>query len=118
MTILGNPVEVNLEDILFATGFSASAGTATVYVQALAERYRSRVRLMHVVDLSAASEPPKTGFGIDVFRKVGRESLSQLRSELDSEEIHGDTVLCEAKDPAQEILEATEQRSTSLLVIG
>jgi nucleotide-binding universal stress UspA family protein len=118
MTILGNPVEVNLEDILFATDFSASAGTATVYVQALAERYRSRVRLMHVVDLSAASEPPKTGFGIDVFRKVGRESLSQLRSELDSEEIHVDTVLCEAKDPAQEILEATEQRSTSLLVIG
>jgi len=118
MTILGNPVELSLENILFATDFSASAGTAKVYVQALAERYRSRVRLMHVVDLSSASEAPERGFGIDVFRKVGRESLSDLKSELDSAEMHVETVLSEAMDPAQEILDATEQDSTNLLVIG
>ena len=61
MTILGNPVEVSLESILFATDFSASAETAKLYVQALAERYRSRVRLMHVVDLAAAFKAPGRG---------------------------------------------------------
>ena len=54
MTILGNPVEVSLEGILFATDFSPSAETAKLYVQALAERYRSKVRLMHVVELAVA----------------------------------------------------------------
>jgi nucleotide-binding universal stress UspA family protein len=118
MTILGNPVEVSLDNILFATDFSASAGTAKAYVQALAERYRSQVRLMHVVDLSAASEPPGADFSIDVLRKVGRESLSRLKSELDWEKIPVETVLSEAVDPAAAILEATEQGSTNLLVIG
>jgi nucleotide-binding universal stress UspA family protein len=118
MTILGNPVEVSLDNILFATDFSASAGTAKAYVQALAERYRSQVRLMHVVDLSAASEPPGADFSIDVLRKVGRESLSRLKSEPDWEKIPVETVLSEAVDPAAAILEATEQGSTNLLVIG
>jgi nucleotide-binding universal stress UspA family protein len=118
MTILGNPVEVSLDNILFATDFSASAGTAKAYVQALAERYRSQVRLMHVVDLSAASEAPGADFSIDVLRKVGRESLSRLKSELDWEKIPVETVLSEAVDPAAAILEATEQGSTNLLVIG
>ena len=58
MTVLGNPVEVSLENILFATDFSESAETAKLYVQALAERYRSRVRMMHVVDLSAPLTRP------------------------------------------------------------
>jgi nucleotide-binding universal stress UspA family protein len=118
MTILGNPVEVSLDNILFATDFSASAGTAKAYVQALAERYRSQVRLMHVVDLSAASEAPGADFSIDVLRKVGRESLSRLKSEPDWEKIPVETVLSEAVDPAAAILEATEQGSTNLLVIG
>ena len=83
MTVLGNPVEVSLENILFATDFSASAETAKLYVQALAERYRSRVRVMHVVDLSAAFKAPDAGLSIDVFRRSGEESLSRLESELD-----------------------------------
>ncbi len=118
MTVLGNPVEVSLENILFATDFSASAETAKLYVQALAERYRSRVRLMHVVDLSAAFKAPEAGLSIDVFRRVGSESLSRLKSELASERIRVETVLCEAMDPATEILQATQDGSTNLLVIG
>ncbi len=118
MTVLGNPVEVSLENILFATDFSASAGLAKLYVQALAERYLSRVRLMHVIDLSTAFEAPEAGVSIDVFRRVGSESLSRLKSELASEKMHVETVLCEAMDPATEILKTTEEGSTSLLVIG
>ena len=58
MTVLGNPVEISLENILFATDFSDRAETARLYVQALAERYRSQVRIMHVIDLSAALNAP------------------------------------------------------------
>jgi nucleotide-binding universal stress UspA family protein len=117
MTVLGNPVEVSLENILFATDFSAGAETAKLYVQALAERYRSRVRVMHVVDLSAAFSAPDAGLSIDVFRRSGGESLSRLKGELTSERIRVETVLSEAIDPAAEILEAAHD-GAALLVIG
>jgi nucleotide-binding universal stress UspA family protein len=78
MTVLGNPVEVSLENILFATDFSASAGTAKLYVQALAERYRSRVRLMHVVDLSAAFEAPVTLYSNPGITLVCYQSVSGI----------------------------------------
>ena len=117
MTVLGNPVEVSLENILFATDFSESAETAKLYVQALAERYRSQVRVMHVVDLSAAFKAPDAGLSIDVFRRIGGESLSRLKSELISERINVETVLCEAMDPAAEILQVAYDGSV-LLVIG
>ena len=118
MTILGNPVEVSLESILFATDFSPSSETAKLYVQALAERYRSRVRLMHVVDLAAAFKGPAAGLSIDVFRRIGEDSLSRLQSELVSEKIRVEAVLCEAMDPAKEILQVAQDGSTDLLVIG
>ena len=118
MTILGNPVEVSLENILFATDFSASAETAKLYVRALAERYRSRVHLMHVVDLAAAFKGLGAGLSIDVFRRIGEDSLSRLQSELVSEKIRVEAVLAEAMDPAEGILQVAQDGSTDLLVIG
>jgi nucleotide-binding universal stress UspA family protein len=117
MTVLGNPVEISLENLLFATDFSESAETAKLYLQALAERYRSRVRIMHVIDLSAAFSAPDAGLSIDVFRRSGEESLSRLKKELISDRIRVEAVLYEAMDPAGEILEAAHNGS-SLLVIG
>jgi nucleotide-binding universal stress UspA family protein len=117
MTVLGNRVEVSLENILFATDFSASAETAKSYVQALAERYRSRVRVLHVIDLSAAFSVPDAGLSIDIFRRSGEESLSRLKGDLTSERTRIETVLCEAMDPATEILQAAHDGS-ALLVIG
>jgi nucleotide-binding universal stress UspA family protein len=117
MTVLGNPIELSLENILFATDFSASAETAKAYVHALAERYRSRVRIMHVVDLSAPFSAPDAGISIDVFRRIGGETLSRLKSELTSERTQIETVLAEATDPAAEILEAAHD-GPALLVIG
>ncbi len=118
MTILGNPVEVSLEGILFATDFSPSSETAKLYVQALAERYRSKVRLMHVVELAVAFKTPDAGLSIDIFRRIGQESLSRVQSELAARRIRVETVLCEATDPAAEILQVAQEVSTDLLVIG
>ena len=118
MTIIGNQIAVTLDTILFATDFSASAETAKMYVQALAERYRSRVRLMHVVDLMGALKTSDAGVSIDFFRRLGEESLGRLKKELDSEHIRAEAVLCEGTDPATEILRAAQTRHTNLLVIG
>ncbi len=118
MTIIGNQIAVTLETILFATDFSSSAETAKMYVQALAERYQSRVRLMHVVDLMAAFKTSNAGMSIDFFRRLGEESLGRLKKELDSEHIRAEAVLCEGTDPATEILRATEGSLVNLLVIG
>jgi nucleotide-binding universal stress UspA family protein len=118
MTIIGNQIAVTLDTILFATDFSASAETAKMYVQALAERYQSRVRLMHVVDLMGALKTSDAGVSIDFFRRLGEESLGRLKKELDSEHIRAEAVLCEGTDPATEILRAAQNRHISLLVIG
>ena len=104
MTIIGNQIAVTLDTILFATDFSSSAETAKMYVQALAERYQSRVRLMHVVDLVAAFKTSDAGVSIEFFRRLGEESLGRLKKELDSEHIRAEAVLCEGADPATEIL--------------
>jgi nucleotide-binding universal stress UspA family protein len=118
MTILGNQIAVTLDNVLFATDFSPSAQTAKIYVQALAERYQSRVRLMHVVDLGAAFKTSDAGASIDILRRFGTESLDRLKKELDSERVHAETVLCEGTDPASEILQAAEDKLIDLLVIG
>ena len=77
MAIIGNQVAVTLDNILFATDFSPSAEIARIYVQALAERYQSRVRLMHVVDLGAAFKTSDAGVSMDVLRRFGAESLER-----------------------------------------
>src|SRR5271168_652253 len=118
MTIVGNQIAVNLDNILFATDFSPSAQIARLYVQALAARYQSQVRMMHVVDLGASFKAPDAGLSIDIFRRFGEESLSRLGSELVSDRISVETLLSEAIDPAAEILQAAQDRSIDLLVIG
>jgi nucleotide-binding universal stress UspA family protein len=118
MTIIGNQIAVNLDTILFATDFSPGAETAGLYVQALAARYQSQVRLMHVVDLGAAFKGPDADLSIDIFRRSGEESLTRLANDLVSQKIRVETVLGEAVDPAAEILQAAQDRSVDLLVIG
>jgi nucleotide-binding universal stress UspA family protein len=118
MTIIGNQIAVTLDTILFATDFSSSAETAKLYVQALAERYRSKVRLLHVVDLVAAFNTSDAGVSVDFFRRLGEESLGCLTKELESEHIRAEAVLCEGADPATEILRAAEDSLVNLLVIG
>jgi nucleotide-binding universal stress UspA family protein len=118
MTIVGNQIVVSLDNILFATDFSPGAETARFYVQALAARYQSQVRLIHVVNLGVALKAPDAGISIDIFRRTGEESLARTGSELSSGKIPVETVLCEGTDTAAEILQAARERSTDLLVIG
>jgi nucleotide-binding universal stress UspA family protein len=118
MPIIGNQIEVTLDTILLATDFSPSAETARLYVQDLAHRYHARVRLMHVIDLSAGIVSPDAGLNIDTFRRDGNESLARVASELTTDKLGVETVLCEAMNPPAAILDAAQDKSISLLVIG
>ena len=118
MTIIDNQIAVNLDAILLATDFSPSAQTAQVYAQALAHRYQSTMRVVHVVDLGAASNIPEAGLSIDVFRRFGEDALERLRTQLLAEKLPAEVVLREGIDPAKEILRAAQDRSIDLMVIG
>jgi nucleotide-binding universal stress UspA family protein len=118
MTIVGNQIVVSLDSILFATDFSPSAATARLYVQALAARYQSKARLMHVVDVETAFRGPDAGISIDIFRRFGEQSLASLERELSSQKVRVETVLCEGTNPAEVILEEARERRTDLLVVG
>jgi nucleotide-binding universal stress UspA family protein len=118
MPIIGNQIAVNLDTILFATDFSPCAETARLYVQALASRYQSQVHLMHVIDQGAAFKGPDAGLSIDISRRSGEESLTRLGNELVSQKIRVQLVLGEGVDPATEILQAAQDKSVHLLVIG
>jgi nucleotide-binding universal stress UspA family protein len=118
MTIIGDRIAVNLDTILFATDFSPGSETARLYVQALAGRYQSQVRLIHVVDLGKAFKGADAGLSIDNFRRSGEESLTRLANELVSQKFRVETVLGEGVDLAAEILQAAQDRSIDLIVIG
>jgi len=118
MTIIGNPVAVSLDHILFATDFSPSAETAKLYVEALGSRYGSQVHVLHVIDLNATFRDPDAGLSLDIFRKFGEESLLRLQDEMVSKNIKVETELCEGVEPAAEILRAAQDHAVDLVVIG
>jgi nucleotide-binding universal stress UspA family protein len=118
MPSIGNRIDVSLNTILFATDFSPSAETAKLYLQALALRFHSQLVVLHVVDLSNAFKAPDAGISIDVFRRIGAESLSRTRTELTARKLEVETILCESIDPVAAILDVVEDKSMDLLVIG
>jgi nucleotide-binding universal stress UspA family protein len=118
MAILGNQIAVSLDTILFATDFSPGAETAGLYLQALACRYQSQIRLMHLVDMVAAFRSRDAVLSIDILRRSAEETLTRLANELVSQKIRVETIPGERVDPAAEILQAAQDRAIDLLVIG
>lgn len=118
LTNIARQIAVNLNTLLLATEFSASEQTAQTYARALAHRYQADLCVVHVVDLGAASNIPEAGLSIDVFRRFGQDSLEHLRIQLLAEKLRVEVVLREGIDPAKEILQAVQECSIDLLVIG
>lgn len=118
MIVLGQQVEISLERILFATDFTRTAEKAGLYVKAIAEHYGSKVKLVHVVDLSAAFDAPDAGICIDIFRQYGRDHLNAAKARLTSSSIESEGILSEGIDPAHEILRLAKEKSVGLIVTG
>lgn len=118
MTVLGKRVERTLGKILVATDFSSTSEKAESYAKVIVHRYASRIRLVHVVNLSAAVQMPDAGICIDILRKNGKESLERRRARFASEKITVEVTLTEGLDPAEAILEIARKESADLIISG
>jgi nucleotide-binding universal stress UspA family protein len=118
VTAHGKRVDVDIENILFATDFSSNAEKAGLYAKSLARHYGATVHVVHVVDLSAACQASDAGISIDICRKVGEEKLEEMTEALVSENIHVAKVLCEGVNPAKEVIQIAKHKSVDLIVIG
>lgn len=116
MTVLGKRVEINLDNILFATDFSSASEKASLYVKALAQHYASTVQLVHIIDLSAAFQTPDAGVCIDCFRKGGENGLEEAKAQFASSGLKIESVLCEGTDLAMEVLQIAKEKSVDLIV--
>jgi nucleotide-binding universal stress UspA family protein len=104
--------------ILFATDFSPEANKAGVNVTAIAQHYRSKVQLFHVVNLSAAFKTPDAGICIDIFRKSGEENLAKVKIQFSSGGVEVETILTEGLNPGKEILQAANDGAADLIAVG
>jgi nucleotide-binding universal stress UspA family protein len=118
MPIVETRVEVSLQTILLATDFSPNAETAKRYAEALARRYHALVRIMHVIDLSAASTAKDPGMCLEAFQQFGQASLNQIEKEFAAKDVRVEAMLCESPDPTETILGAAQDDRIDLLVIG
>lgn len=114
----GKTVAVSLDRILFATDFSPGSEKAGGLVKAIAQNCRSTVELVHVVDLSAASQAPDARSSSDLSRKIGREMLERAREQFSSAGVQAETILCEGPEPAKAILEVARERKVDLIASG
>jgi nucleotide-binding universal stress UspA family protein len=118
MTVFGTRVEVSIDNILFATDFSPASEKAGLYVEALAERYVSKVQIVHVVDLSAALQAPDPGGCIDCLRKGGESRLEKAEAHFALSGMKTEAILREGIDPVEEVLQIAKGKSVDLIVIG
>ncbi len=118
MSAREDPANATLGTILFATDFSPSSERAGHYVRSLANRFSSRVLLVHVVNLVPAFQSSDAGICIDLFRKSSEESLAIAKEQFLRSGIQAETILSESVDPAKELLLIEKERNPDLMVIG
>ena len=118
MKVFGNQIAVRLETIPPATGFSSSTDTSNLYMQALAYRYQSKLILLHVVDLGAGFADQETGAPADLYRAIEEKCVEKSQGEPVATRGHLESVICELTPTATAIVQAAQDRSVDLLVMG
>lgn len=118
MTVSEEPGQVRLNSLLLATDFSSEAEKAGLYAAAIAKRYGSEVRVIHVMDLTAAFKTPDAGICMDIFRRSGEEKLAGTRARLASAGVQAETILQEGLDTAKGIVRAADENGVDLIVSG
>lgn len=120
MAVIGHPIELNVEKILFATDFSESSEKALAYVKKLARHFGSAVTAAHVVDLSLAprSLDAVVGFTTPELRKIGEEGIRQVRRELRQDHLIENGIVLTGGYPAATIVDFAGEFKPDLIVMG
>ncbi len=120
MPVIGQPVALTVEKILFATDFSDSSEKALAYVKKLAHHFNSAVTAVHVIDLTLATRSPEAavGFSMPDLREVGEEGIRKLRRELRQDHITEHGVVLTGGNPAGELIDYAREIKPDLIVMG
>lgn len=120
MPVIGQPVALTVEKILFATDFSESSQKALAYVKKLAHHFGSAVTAAHVVDLTIATRSPEAavGFSMPDLREIGEEGIRTVRRELRRDHIMENGVVLTGGNPAGSIIDYAQEFKPDLIVMG
>jgi nucleotide-binding universal stress UspA family protein len=120
MPVIGHPVALTVEKILFATDFSESSEKALAYVKKLAHHFDSGVTAAHVIDLSLATRSPEAavGYSLPDLREIGEEGIRKVRHELRLSHIMEKGIVLTGGNPARSIIEFAQEFQPDLIVMG
>jgi nucleotide-binding universal stress UspA family protein len=120
MPVIGHPVALTVEKILFATDFSESSEKALAYVKKLAHHFGSAVTAAHVIDLTTATRSPEAamGFSMPDLREIGEEGIRKVRRELRRDHIIENGVVLTGGNPAASIVDFAAELKPDLIVMG
>jgi nucleotide-binding universal stress UspA family protein len=111
---------IRVEKILVPTDFSESSREALCYAGALAERYKSKVLLLHVMESDMMEPLRAVEGGQDLTTKLKTDREEYLENLMKLDEVAGIEVESRIVEgpPAYEIIEAAEDYGADLITIG
>ncbi|MGC1298046.1 MAG: universal stress protein [Alloacidobacterium sp.] len=120
MPVIGQPIALSVEKILFATDFSESSEKALSYVKKLAHHFGSAVTAAHVIDLSVATRSPEAaiGFSLPDLREIGEEGIRKVRRDLRGDHIVENGIVLTGGNPAGSIIDFAQELNPDLIVMG
>lgn len=120
MPVIGQPVALTVEKILFATDFSESSENALAYVKKLAHHFGSAVTAAHVIDLTIATRSPEAmvGFTMPELREIGEEGIRKVRSQLRRDHIVENGIVLTGGNPAATVVNFAQEFKPDLIVMG
>ncbi|MGD0797279.1 MAG: universal stress protein [Acidobacteriaceae bacterium] len=120
MPIIADRVSVSIDNILFATDFSAASQKAEAYAKALALNFRSKVDVVHVFDPSAVTSYVEAVVGLPVTerRQINDQEVEQVRKEFAGAGLTAQASSPEAYRPWAALLQFAQEHPTDLIVSG
>jgi nucleotide-binding universal stress UspA family protein len=120
MPVIGQPIALMVEKILFASDFSESSTKALAYAKKLAHHFESVVTAVHVVDLSVATQSTDATVGMPLreLREHGEKGIRQVRHELRQSGIMEKGMVLTASSAAAGIIEFAQEMSPDMIVLG
>jgi nucleotide-binding universal stress UspA family protein len=120
MPVVGHPIVLTVDKILFATDFSDSSAKALAYVKKLAHHFSSAVTAVYVIDMSLTTRSPEAtvGFSMSELREAGEEGIRKVRSELRRDYIIENGIVLTGRNAAATIIEFAKEFKPDLIVMG
>jgi nucleotide-binding universal stress UspA family protein len=135
---------VDVKNILYTTDLSANARYAFAYAVSLANLYRARLTILHVIPEDENLEAKLTGYvDTDKLREIKKQQLQEARatligkqsglaairsalynfcdqavSDLGAQDVKTDEILVESGHPVEIIVSVAEEKDCDLIVLG